>query len=119
MDSSQKIIKIICELESYLDEGYMDYYAIKEVIRKLKEVYDRESYERLNKMMEEVTNYMINQTNQEKRVYEFVKENIGLVAKTIGKSDRTVYRKISNRAFTLSEKTLIEQLIYDLANKEN
>ena len=98
---------IINKLQRYKQVGYMDSFEIGEIIEDIKEAYSDENTTRVTKMMEDVTQYMVNLNKQNDVFEQLVRNNIEATAKILNRTPRTIYRRLQQGNFTLVEKQKI------------
>ncbi len=117
-NTNASILLIIKKLERYQKQGYMDGFEIGEIIEEIRKAYTEENQYRLNRMMEDVTQYLTGLSEETLIFEDYVKANIDSVASLINKSPRTVYRKLQNNGFSLIERRLINKEIQDANNND-
>ncbi|HPW53218.1 MAG TPA: hypothetical protein PLI19_01625 [Erysipelotrichaceae bacterium] len=117
-NTNSSILLIIKKLERYQKQGYMDGFEIGEIIEEIRRAYTEENQYRLNKMMDDVTQYLTGLSEETLIFEDYVKSNIDKVAEIIARSPRTVYRKLQNNNFSLIERQLINREIQN-ANNQN
>ena len=117
-NTNSSILLIIKKLERYQKQGYMDGFEIGEIIEEIRKAYTEENQYRLNKMMEDVTQYLTGLSEETLIFEEYVKTNIDTVAKIINRSVRTVYRKLQDNSFSLIERQLINKEIQNANNHD-
>ena len=117
-NTNSSILLIIKKLERYQKQGYMDGFEIGEIIEEIRKAYTEENQYRLNKMMEDVTQYLTGLSEGTLIFEEYVKTNIGKIAEVIERSPRTVYRKLQNNSFSLIERQLINKEIQNANNND-
>lgn len=96
----------------------MDGFEIGEIIEEIRKAYTEENQYRLNKMMEDVTQYLTGLSEETLIFEEYVKTNIEKIAEVIERSPRTVYRKLQNNSFSLIERQLINKEIQNANNND-
>ncbi|MGI6607417.1 MAG: hypothetical protein ACOX1F_00340 [Erysipelotrichaceae bacterium] len=116
-NTNSSILLVIRKLERYQKQGYMDAFEIGEIIEEIRKAYTEENQYRLNKMMEDVTQYLTGLSEETLIFEEYVKTNIESVARIINRSPRTVYRKLQDNSFSLIERQLINREIHNANNK--
>ncbi|HPX32964.1 MAG TPA: hypothetical protein PLT36_05620 [Erysipelotrichaceae bacterium] len=117
-NTNSSILLIIKKLERYQKQGYMDGFEIGEIIEEIRKAYTEENQYRLNKMMEDVTQYLTGLSEGTLIFEEYVKTNIEKIAEVIERSPRTVYRKLQNNSFSLIERQLINKEIQNANNND-
>ncbi|MGI6510289.1 MAG: hypothetical protein ACOX1L_06940 [Erysipelotrichaceae bacterium] len=117
-NTNSSILLIIKKLERYQKQGYMDGFEIGEIIEEIRKAYTEENQYRLNRMMEDVTQYLTGLSEETLIFEDYVKANIDDVAKIINRSPRTVYRKLQNNGFSMIERQLINKEIQDANNND-
>lgn len=117
-NTNSSILLIIKKLERYQKQGYMDGFEIGEIIEEIRKAYTEENQYRLNRMMEDVTQYLTGLSEETLIFEDYVKANIEDVAKIINRSPRTVYRKLQNNGFSMIERQLINKEIQDANNND-
>ncbi|NMA16439.1 MAG: hypothetical protein GX935_04215 [Erysipelotrichia bacterium] len=117
-NTNSSILLIIKKLERYQKQGYMDGFEIGEIIEEIRKAYTEENQYRLNKMMEDVTQYLTGLSEETLIFEEYVKTNIEKIAEVIERSPRTVYRKLQNNSFSLIERQLINKEIQNANNND-
>ncbi len=117
-NTNSSILLIIKKLERYQKQGYMDGFEIGEIIEEIRKAYTEENQYRLNRMMEDVTQYLSGLSEETLIFEDYVKANIEQVAAIINRSPRTVYRKLQNNSFSLIERQLINKEIQNANNND-
>lgn len=117
-NTNSSILLIIKKLERYQKQGYMDGFEIGEIIEEIRKAYTEENQYRLNRMMEDVTQYLTGLSEETLIFEDYVKTNIDIVAKIINRSVRTVYRKLQDNSFSLIERQLINKEIQNANNHD-
>lgn len=109
-NTGQLISKALAMLDHYQNQGYMDAFAIGEVIAVLKQGLQKDCEQRYQALWEEVGQYAIAQSRQQQLFVEYVKTHLEEVAGCLCLSIRTVYRRLET-GFSSNEQQRIGRLM--------